>query len=83
MIKMLKAVKTLINAMENGAKKAHCGNHSAYNVNGKYRYFYHNTCICEYNLATKKVEYDNGGWETSSTTRSINSYKSYYGEEEE
>ncbi len=48
-------------------------------------YGYHWTVICKVELDAVgnvvSVKYDNGGWNTPSTTRAINSYKAHYGEE--
>ena len=77
MIKMLKSVAKLINDYYFGErKKAKYGNHSMQvNNDGTVAFYYHNTAVCRYNPKTHKAVYDNGGWNTSSTTRTINSYK--------
>lgn len=75
---MLKSVEHLIRDYNHGKKKATYGNHSMEVHGEKVFYYYHNTAVCIYNNKTDKVEYNNGGWNTSSTTRTINSYKQYY-----
>ena len=77
---MLKAVENLIRDYNNGRKKAAYGNHSMEVHGEKVFYYYYITAVCIYNSKTDKVEYHNGGWHSSSTTRTINSYKSYYGD---
>lgn len=75
---MLKAVENLIYAANIGRKSARQGNHWMQVENGVIRYYYHNTAICT--IKDGRAVYNNGGWGTTSTTRAINSYKSYYGE---
>ena len=76
---MLKVVRNLINAVNTGKKKATCGNHwMEVSKDGVIRYYYHSTAVCT--IKNGHVVYDNGGWGTSSTTRTINSYRQYYGE---
>ena len=61
------------------AKSKQAGNHAFVRKDGKLFFYYHQTAICVVD-AEGKATYDNGGWNTSSTTRAINSYRSYYGE---
>ena len=76
---MLASVKKMIQAVENGRKSAKAGNHSMQVLSdGTIKYFYHWTAICTVNK-DGSVKYDNGGWSTPSTHRSISSYAEYYG----
>ena len=77
---MLKSVQNLINAANSGAKQRQCGNHSFQrDKDGTLKFFYHWTAICVVDKNGNPT-YDNGGWNTTSTKRAINSYKQYYGE---
>ena len=72
---MLKTVEKLIYG-DCGRK---IGNHSKIALEGNIvGYKYHNTVICKVIPCDKKIIIDDGGWNTSSTTRAINSYKEYY-----
>ena len=76
---MLKAVENLIYAANTGRKSAKQGNHRMERASdGRIWYYYHSTAICTVKDGVAK--YDNGGWNTSSTNRAINSYRAYYGE---
>ena len=77
---MMKAVEKLITGFNCGKKYVQCGNHHMTSNNGVTRFFYHETAICTLNHG--KVSYDNGGWNTSSTTRAINDYVRYFGVDE-
>ena len=77
---MLKSVENLISDFNRGKKKATYGNHSMEVRGEMVFYYYHSTAVCIYNSKTDKVGYNTGGWGTSSTTRTINSYKAYYGD---
>ena len=80
---MLASVKKLIYAYNCGRKSAKYGNHSFQQDNRKAYFMYHGNCICEVDKATNKAIYSYCGWSgSSSTTRSINSYKDYFGEGE-
>jgi len=73
---MLASVEKMILAYKHGKTHAKAGNHRFELVEGVARFYYHNTAICIVgNGATK---YTNGGWNTLSTTRAINSYKEYF-----
>lgn len=74
----MKSVDKLILAAENGMKSAREGNHSMKQDDTNIYYTYHDTIICTYNKREKVAYYNNGGYETSSTTRAINAYKKYY-----
>lgn len=76
---MLKSVEKMIKAANDGKFKTTAGNHwmERYSDN-EIHYGYHSTVICK--VKHGKVTYNNGGWNTLSTTRAINSYKQYYGE---
>ena len=68
---MLKSVLALVNSDSHT-----CGNHRVKEYSDNTRVFiYHNTVICTVNDNTRTFNTDNGGWNTSSTTRAINSYK--------
>ena len=41
-------------------------------------YIYHSTPICTVNEDRMTFSTDNGGWNTSSTTRAINDYRRYF-----
>lgn len=76
---MLASVKKMISASEAGKDHAKAGNHRMERLyDGTIAYYYHDTAICV--VSRGQVEYNNGGWNTTSTSRAINSYKSYYGE---
>ena len=74
---MLKSVEKCIKAMSLGYDHFKVGNHRAERLHdGTIAYYYHDTAIC---VVSKGIaHYDNGGWNTVSTTKAINSYKSYY-----
>lgn len=75
---MLKSVEKLIHAANTGRKSAKCGNHSMQVKDGVIRYYYYSTAVCT--VGNGKVVYDDGGYTGySSTTRTLNSYKAYYG----
>ena len=72
----MKCIDALLKS--NNDKKV--GNHKVILTDDFEKYYYHYTCICEINHKEKTITYDNGGFNTSSTTRAINCYKrSYYG----
>lgn len=74
---MLKAVEKCIEAMAIGKDSFKTGNHRAERFSdGTIAYYYHDTAICV--VSEGKAHYDNGGWNTSSTNRAINSYRQYY-----
>ena len=78
---MLKSVENLIVAAERGVKAKTLGNHSMEQDEKEIRYYYYWTAVCTVNKYTGKATYNDGGYKTSSTTRTINSYKEEYGEE--
>lgn len=68
---MLKSVLALVNS-----DSRTCGNHRVKEYsNGTRDFVYHNTVICTANDNNRTFNTDNGGWNTLSTTRAINSYK--------
>jgi len=71
---MLKAIKILLES--NNFKKR--GNHSVQVVNTSRQFTYHNTVICDVDDDKKVFHCNNGGWNTSSTTRAINDYRHYF-----
>ena len=76
---MLRSIETLIRlAEDNIVSEARRGNHWFISDNHNIYYYYHATCICIVPHALPIIKYDNGGWNTSSTTRAINSYREYY-----
>ena len=78
---MLKSVEKLVQAVRYGKKKATCGNHWMEVKDDVIKYYYHNTEVCIVNKIGQ-VEYHNGNWNTSSTTRCIHSYMEIYGKGE-
>ena len=74
---MLKAVEKLIRDANNGKKSAKYGNHRMEQTADKIKYYYYWTCICEADKHTNKVKYD-ASYDSSSTTRAVNSYRQYY-----
>lgn len=74
---MLKSVEKLIRDYKAGKKKATYGNHWMVVTNLGVKFYYHNTAICVVDNVGN-VTYDNGGWNTRSTTTAINSYKQYF-----
>lgn len=40
-----------------------------------WQFFYHETCVCAADTQYMTVMFTNGGWNTSSTTRTVNSYR--------
>lgn len=75
---MMKSGEKLIASAKLGREKT-IGNHSLKIAFNSWFFYYHNTAICIYNTVTKVVQYKNGGWNTTSTNRAINSYKEYFG----
>lgn len=72
---MLKAQQKLIDSTVNMT----IGNHSVKHRGGDVsEYYYHATCVCKVDRANRIVHFDNGGYSTSSTTRTINGYKKYF-----
>lgn len=68
----MKTVENLINSERNKT----LGNHHAEIISDEIRHFYYyNTVICKANDKTMEFKVDNGGYNTSSTTRAINSYR--------
>lgn len=68
---MLKSVENLVNST-----RRVCGNHRVKEYSDNTRVFiYHSTVICTVNDNNRTFNTDNGGWNTSSTTRAINTYK--------
>lgn len=78
---MLKSVENLISAARSGMKHKTLGNHSMEQDAKAIYYRYYWTVVCQVDKATGKATYNNGGYNTASTTRTINSYKEEYGEE--
>ena len=78
---MLKSVEHLIEAANHGVKAKTLGNHSMEHDDKAIYYRYYWTVVCQVDKVTGKATYNNGGYNTSSTTRTINSYKEEYGEE--
>lgn len=76
---MLKSVEKLINAYNAGRKKVTYGNHWMEVDEKEVNFYYHSTAVCTVNNKTGRAVYNNGGWNTSSTNRTISSYKSYFG----
>ena len=59
-------------------KTTRLGNHIAVFTGTEIHYLYHETCICKVDTVNRTFITDNGGWNTTSTTRAINCYKKYY-----
>lgn len=66
----MKTVENLLNAR--GNKKL--GNHRKEVGEGFERYIYYGTCVCKVDHNDKTIIINDGGWGTSSTTRTINAY---------
>ena len=75
---MLKVVKELTSNYLECNKKI--GNHKRIinNKDNSIDFIYHSTIICKLFPSFKKIIINNGGWNTSSTTRTINSYKEIF-----
>lgn len=71
---MLKSVSKLVAAARNGEANLTLGNHSFSTRNNKWYFTYHGSAVCIVNPIEGTVLYDNCGYYTSSTTRTINSY---------
>ena len=72
---MLKAQQKLIDSTVNMT----LGNHSVKHRDAYIsEYYYHAICVCKVDRANRIVHFDNGGYSTSSTTRTINGYKKYF-----
>lgn len=74
---MLASVEKMIIAYKHGKTHAKAGNHRFELVEGVARFYYHDTAICV--VGDGATKYTNGGWNTPSTTRAINSYKEFFG----
>lgn len=74
---MLKSVQALVeHALTGNQMYCHIGNHSCDEPVLSYRkFYYHNACVCIIDTEDKTVMFDNCDWNTSSTTRTINSYR--------
>ena len=74
---MLKSVQALAeHALTGNLESCRIGNHFCARSESNYReFYYHDTCICIIDTEDKTVMFDNCGWNTSSTTRAINSYR--------
>lgn len=72
---MLKAQEKLINSTSNMTLGNHWVKHLDCYIS---EYYYHATCVCKVDSANRIVHFDNGGYSTSSTTRTINGYKEYF-----
>ena len=72
-MKLMKAIETLLRG-----ERTKVGNHSVLKTNVGCDYYYHSTPIAKVNDIKRVVIIDNGGWNTSSTSRAINNYCSYY-----
>ena len=74
---MLRTVENLVAATHS----MNSGNHRVKSYSNNTREFiYHSTVICTVNDSTRTFNTDNGGWNTQSTTRAINSYKQAFTE---
>lgn len=72
-MKLMKAIETLLRG-----ERTRVGNHSAVPTNVGSDYYYHSTPIAKVNDLERIVIINNGGWNTSSTSRAINNYISYF-----
>ena len=75
---MIKAIKTLVNkAFINGAAHASRGNHCFKCVPGNPEvvFYYHDNPVCVLNFRTKSFKLDHCGYNTISTTRTLNEYR--------
>lgn len=81
---MLKAVENLVVANNEGKKHAKQGNHYFERIGNVAKFYYHSTCVCEVTYKNSNpnsfiVKYNNGGWNTSSTSRTLSSYCECFG----
>lgn len=73
---MLKSVKKLVEAATIGhLDSLSLGNHSFSTRYNKWYFRYHGSAVCVVDPIDGTVLYDNCGYYTSSTTRTINSYR--------
>lgn len=70
---MLRAIEQLVSG-----ERTKVGNHYVKSYHYWEDFFYHSTCICSVDHGNKSFKTDNGGWNTSSTTRAINDYRKYF-----
>ena len=77
---MLRSVQQLVeHALTGNPNTKRIGNHWCMRPrNMFYEFYYFNTCVCAADTAHLLVMFDNGGWGTSSTTRTINSYRNAF-----
>lgn len=73
-------MKTVLNLYNSNQDYLKIGNHKVERSNnGNIElYSYHRTVIFAIDKNEKTIVIDNGGWNTSSTTRAINDYKKLY-----
>lgn len=73
----MKAIKTLLEAAFNGVATAFSGNHCFKRVPDKNEvvFYYHLSPVCVLDLDTKSFKLDHCGFDTSSTTRTLNAYR--------
>ena len=80
---LLKAVKKLISAAFAGTNTMTVGNHSFTKEGSLLVFKYHWSEVCIADPERHYVVYDNCGFNTSSTTRAINSYREAFSDYEE
>ena len=80
---MLQAVKKLIGAAFAGTNTMTVGNHSFTKEGSLFVFMYHWSEVCIADPERRYVIYDNCGFNTSSTTRAINSYREVFEDYEE
>ena len=80
---MLRAVEKLTAAAFAGIQSMTIGNHSFTKEKDIFVFRYHWSEICTVDPVRRYVFYDDCGFKTSSTTRSINSYKEMFRDYEE
>lgn len=72
-------VDKLVLAANEGKKHLKLGNHSMEQNDKFIKFIYWETAVCTINKKTNKASYNTGGWNTRSTTKTINAYKKYFG----
>lgn len=72
---MLKAVNTLVSMARCGAASGNRGNHSFIKRDGRCMFYYHMSPVCIADMNSRTVSYDHCGFHTSSTSRTISSYR--------
>ena len=75
---MLKAIEHLVEAAKMGRISRTEGNHSFKRRNDLWYFKHHQSNICVVDPKRYLVAYNDGGYQTKSTTRAINAYKKFF-----